>query len=518
MARHSGTATDYIDAAQKLALYCVNNAATLVVVAGGGTGYVVGEILTVSGGTATTLGATTLEVTAETAGVIDSGGVKIINSGSYTTNPTNAVSTTGSTNDDATFTMTYTNLGWTQERRTQEAASATVAAGGTSGYIVGDLLTVVGGTDVRTTAIFRVATINGSGVVLTVDQGTGAVVGNYGEVPANNVAVTGGSGTGAVTLTVTWADALTQDSDFILNGNGAGADDIFVGIRTYNDTSVFNWELAGFTGFDAGLTWENQASISIGRNDNQVAGIIGGSFVPVANTSAQSVTYWFQVDSYSITMVMRNGTSYTSGHMGWLNPFGTASEFPYPLFVGGSTADPAQSISDTDVSFSGFSDPIVYVANINGPCQYRTPAGAWVNVSNSNVQSSIRQVNNDWTIFPAGKGLTDTPNPVAEEDLTFEDTFNFDDIIPATGIPGSSTFDMDQTPATGDDVTFFWPLTLVQQDGASQVHGEIRNCYWASTQGGVVSEDTFRPGGVDYRIFQNGNRTNTWAHWVMREN
>lgn len=430
MARHSGTATSYIDAVQKLALYCTNNAATAVVVAGGGTGYTEGEILTVSGGTTTSLGATTLEVTSVTGGVIDAGGVKIINSGSYTANPTNDVSATGSTNDDATFTMTYTNLGWTEER---------------------------------------------------------------------NVVTTG------------------SDREVILNGSGSGADEIFVGIKTYNDTSVFNWELAGFTGFDSGLTWENQAGISPGRHDNQGAGS-GGAFVTMADTDAQSLVYWFTVDSYSITAEFRNGSSYPSAHLGWLNPAGTASEFPYPLYLSGNTSDPDMSVSDTDISNSSFADPISHVSSSLGPGLYRNPAGAWVSVSNCNVQGSLRQANTDWIIVPTGSPDTDLAVPVAREDLTFEDTFRFDDIIPQTGLPGSSTFDLAQTPNTGDDLTFLWPLTIVEQDASHQIHGEIRNCYWASAEGGIVSEDSFRLNGVDYRIFQSGNRTNTWAYWVMREN
>lgn len=75
--------------------------AVSVAIAGGGTGYTDGDVLTVVGGTGT---AATLTVQ-ETAGVVDS--VVITTAGDYSVLPTNPVSVTGGTgNDDATFNLT----------------------------------------------------------------------------------------------------------------------------------------------------------------------------------------------------------------------------------------------------------------------------------------------------------------------------------------------------------------------------------------------------------------------------
>ena len=80
--------------------------------------------------------------------------------------------------------------------------AATVSVGG-SGYTVGDVLNVVGGTlGVGTEpAQVRVATTDGSGAVLTVTVKRGS--GNYDTQPANAAATTGGTGAGC-TLTLTW--------------------------------------------------------------------------------------------------------------------------------------------------------------------------------------------------------------------------------------------------------------------------------------------------------------------------
>jgi len=77
---------------------------TPVTVVNGGTGYSVGNVITLTGGTFTT--AATLTVTSETGGVIDPGGVSISNAGVYTVFPTGTLTSTGAGNSDATFTVT----------------------------------------------------------------------------------------------------------------------------------------------------------------------------------------------------------------------------------------------------------------------------------------------------------------------------------------------------------------------------------------------------------------------------
>ena len=74
-----------------------------LVVAGGGTGYSAGDILTVVGGTFGTVAK--IVVDTETAGVIDTASVFI--PGMYSVTPSNDVAVTDSGNSDATFTLTW---------------------------------------------------------------------------------------------------------------------------------------------------------------------------------------------------------------------------------------------------------------------------------------------------------------------------------------------------------------------------------------------------------------------------
>lgn len=81
--------------------------------------------------------------------------------------------------------------------------SATVSAVG-SGYLVGEILSVAGGTAL-VVAKLRVLTINHLGGVTSVDIRQDDHQGAYTSKPSDAVSVTGGTGSGA-TFTLTWRD------------------------------------------------------------------------------------------------------------------------------------------------------------------------------------------------------------------------------------------------------------------------------------------------------------------------
>lgn len=518
-----GTATSYINLADIIYQTAQNNGVSAVAVNSGGTGYVVGDILTVAGGTTTGAGAATLEVTSVSGGVID--GIKVKMAGAYSSNPTTtANAVTGGTGSSATIDLTMLAYGWTGNRRTQEAASATVAAGGT-GYTVGDVLTLDSddGSVVNTAATFTVATISGGGGTGPVATVTLTTAGSYAEVHGTPtaVSVTGGTGGNDCTLNVTFQDATTQDSEFLLEGEGAGSDAICVGFRTYNNATVFNWEMAGFTGYSATDIWDNQPGISEGRYDRATPDD-GGSFVTMATTAAQSIEYWVHIDTYAIAGAFRNGTTYPSLYAGWLNPFGTASEFTYPLCVAGNSSNPFLAFNATDIFNSGISDPINHDADTgDGPMQYRDAAGVWQQFKNG---FATRTQSLDYVVFPAGSPSTGSAGDILEQDLVFEDNFKFSNasgtgaLIPQSADPGSPEYNLKQVQDSGGDQTFLWPLTLVAWNSTNTLQGELRNCYWIHNDGGIVAEDDTRISGVDYRFFQAGARSNNWAFWALREN
>jgi hypothetical protein len=91
-------------------------------------------------------------------------------------------------------------------------ATFAVAAGGT-GYTVGNVLTVVGGTG--TAATFTVATLSGSAVATV----TSTNAGSYSAVPTNPVSTTGGTGTGCTININTYA---VTSGGFTITNAGSG--------------------------------------------------------------------------------------------------------------------------------------------------------------------------------------------------------------------------------------------------------------------------------------------------------
>lgn len=524
----TGTATDHQDLLDQLEEIATSqHAATVSSIGAGGTGYVVGDILTVSGGTSTH--AAKVRVTT-IGGSGDVTGAVISEGGAYTSNPSNPASTTGGSGDGAcTVNLTYANTGWTRLRRTQEGVSATVGAGG-SGHAVNDKLTLVGGVGSGTATVFNVDSVS-SGAVTAVSLDT---AGDYEVVPANDASTTSdGSGTGCE-LTVTYQDKPNSEFVLMLEGEGGGSDQIFVGFRTYNiaersgggGDTCYNWSLNGMTGHNAGLTYQNQPGISGGDPDSAT----GGSYVPLKDVADQAdggnMSFWMSIDGYHIkgcAYVPGASTGpYCSWYVGWLEPAGTSTEYPYPIYVAGST--PREDIHNTETvqgAISGLTECIGSIAPYStGPAQYRRVDSVWSTVSNSNLNiSGSRTGNNTYIVHPCA--VPDQTAPATDDQLLVNSSLEMDDIIPNTGVPGSSTYSLYDTPETGDDLNILIPATVIASDGTfNEIWGALRGVYWVSAAGSggtKASQDTITIGTDIYRIFQNGNKVETFSYMCFKE-
>lgn len=506
----------YQDLLDRLVNFAVGNSVQSAAINSGGTGYTVGDTLTVAGGTFTY--AATLEVLAVSVGVITS--VRVKTAGLYSANPSNPASVTGGTGTTATFNLTIAGNGWTAVRRTQQAASATVGAGG-SGYSVGNILTVVGG-NLTTAATFTVATLGGGGAVATVTLTT---AGNYRDVPTSPVATTGGAGSGA-TLNVTWTPITgSVEREVILLGTGAGSDSIYVGLKSYQQVNgpdtAFNWTLEAMTGFNSNLAFESQAGVSPGG----VPASTGGAYVPLHNSGGSfPISFWFSVTPRRIVMVakIQNAivTSYASCYLGFLNPYGTTSEFPYPVYVCGSTSRHDCLFNTTSPSITGLTE-MVGISAKTGPGYIRWVDNTWHSVKNSiaiDTGSPSRAVDRTNVVYPCGQ--TNTAALAIADQIVDDAAFNWDDVIPASGIPGTATYRLQPTPNTGGDLYLLVPatITLTETISIQDVWGEIDDVFWLSGSGGVSSEDLVKSGSDRYRIFQNGNRTTEFSFMAILEN
>lgn len=501
-----GTSSDYRAFASILRRVAIGTSLHSVdSVAGGGTGYTVGDILTVSGGTSVI--PATLEVLAAPAGVISS--VRIRNAGLYTTAPGDPVSVTGGTGTGATFNLTFDTNGWVDRRANgcpECAVSATVGAGGT-GYTVGDQLTVSGGTFGRP-AIFQVATAP-AGVVATV---TLVDRGDYTTTPGNPASTTGGTGTGC-TLNITYG---TGEREVILEGEGSGSDEIYVGYRSFFDSGsgARNLCLNGFTGFSSALSYEDQPGRSPGLDTAASGGDLGGAYVLLTSST---VTWWISVTPRRIIGVAKTGTCYSSFHLGFLNPFATGGEWPYPLFICGTTSERFRTPGTTIISSSGIIDPVRDSTADVGPGLVRLASGTWADVYNSTNGSPRSAATQGVLISPAGRltGITFGSG----DDWYNTSTNTWDQYIPVSGDPGTTSNRLLRTTNSGGDLIITVQATLIWSNGATPqgVLGEIDGAFWFDTAGTVVAENRFTDGGVRYTAFQSGIRADNWALWALRE-
>lgn len=129
----------------------------------------------------------------------------------------------------------------------------------------------------------------------------------------------------------------TADSrEVILQGVGiSGTEQIFVGIKTYYNSGadVYNLTIGGFTGYLPGSTFETQPGFMVAS-------------VPAHNSR---IDYWLLVNAQRIVCAMKVGTPvYESFYIGKFFPYARPTQYPYPMYIGGSlTANALTRFSET---------------------------------------------------------------------------------------------------------------------------------------------------------------------------
>jgi hypothetical protein len=157
-----------------------NATVNVTFIGGTGSGYTVGDVLTLSGGTGTA--ATFGVASVGTAGVITS--VTNISAGNYTVLPPTPNVPTGGTGSSALLNVTF---------------------GSGTGYTTSNQLTVSGGTG--TAAIATISSVSGNGVITGISITNVSQVGNYTAAPSLTNSPTGGTGSGA-TLSLTMGSGI----------------------------------------------------------------------------------------------------------------------------------------------------------------------------------------------------------------------------------------------------------------------------------------------------------------------
>ena len=134
----------------------------------------------------------------------------------------------------------------------------------------------------------------------------------------------------------------TTDTDRLvyLEGQGLSAtDEIFVNINQYfwDATGAYNWDIRGTTGYDSGFSRDLQP----GTSDS--------IYFCLSNLSG--MTYWFVANGRRFIVIVKIGTVYVSLYAGFLYPYATPSEYPYPLCIGASTTTESKIYTDNTSRF-----------------------------------------------------------------------------------------------------------------------------------------------------------------------
>ena len=526
MAWQAGTtAADYRDALVKLVEFSTSQHVSAVVLNGAGTGYTQGDILTV-----THAGAVldcTVEVTAETGGVIDT--IKLRNMGAFSNRLTTPL----------------------------------VANAGGSGYVVGDILQIQGGTSTQKGKV-QVATLSGSAVAtvtlfegggaytvapaasgaVTVGIGPAAFAGDdlatidttmTGLIGTTAIAATGGTGSSAtvdLTLTATgWStlrdendytfDGVTDEKEVIRQGTVAAGVIPIAGFRSYSDSvsaSTDRWGFlcSGFTAFNTALSYDTQP----GNGPGVVPGSTGTHVILLDAAMVFRLSVTGRKMAGDFKTVGASVTAYHSFYVGLGNPYGTATENPYPFFTGGSCAIFNTSVEAAALEVTGITEAIEPAA-ATGPCFFRRLTdGVWVAVKNSDNGT----VQRNHVLYPIGEpeNVTSATDPNKIVDLG--NMAFFDGIALNSG--GVATRLMIPTPDTGGDMFLPIPVTLIASPDATngpnnEIILELDNVFWISGTkddgSKIVVEDTFTIGTDRYSVFRNAHRAERYSFFAMKE-
>lgn len=400
--------------------------------------------------------------------------------------------------------------------RSLQSVDSVAAAG--SGYSVGDIITLTGGT-FTIAAQLEVLTLSGSGVATVRIYNAGVyTVDPSDPVAQGSVSPLGGS---SATFNCTfaangWTAELNatysgSERNVILNGSGGGTDEIYVGWRTFSSVpgDYYNWCLHGFTGFNGALAFMDQPGISPGDETSGTPSLYAGAYLIGSNAS---FTYTLNITSYRMILTTLVGTNAYPHYLGFGNRFATATEYPYPMIVAGSGAEPTNKAT-TSATFSTLTDPWTSSsASSAGPMFVYGADGTWHTIVNRRGNSPVSTK----CVCPAQRpsGLTSAlpQNKFCGSNMAFTDLF-WALLAGATGTPNANLL-----PTPGSNYRVMLPAIVVLSDPSPQVLVEIDDVYWIHTFGGVVSGDRIIDGtGQTFRVYKNCNRIDNFAHLAIRE-
>lgn len=267
------------------------------------------------------------------------------------------------------------------------------------------------------------------------------------------------------------SDAASKE--LILKAPGlASTDEIYCGIKSYESSTsgYYMWDGNGFIGFDAANAFYTQP------------GAISG-WLPMMSLWNAAIPYWFVASGRRVVVVAKISTVYQALYLGFIRPYATPGQYPYPLLAGGSmTGQRGRNYSVTSPNHRHFTDPGEDGQNnANTACMLRSASGAWLPFQNSYYTSAESRYDGPRPVWPSNYG---------------------------------TLANLREAP---DGTYVLMPIVLTQYNAAADhdLFGELDGCFWVSGFNNAA-ENLITVGGVDHLVVQNVYRTGVRDYWALR--
>lgn len=318
-----------------------------------------------------------------------------------------------------------------------------------------------------------------------------------------------GSGT-----TISWTSMLLLESDdtvanhfgseVILKATGnAGTEEIFTGIRSEYDAASgwYNLFLNGYTGYDANEeSWLKQPGALPGFGQTYPLAV---PMVPCWNTT---MPYWFAASGRSFRFALKVSTSYEGGYLGFILPYATPGQYPYPLAVGGSLV-PTDGSRSSEWRYS-YANARHGAYPGPGADRYASAEGSWATLY-------LRDPNGSWSPITNRGSSSMTPEGI------YGPTY-------ATGVGASGAWRSVWPHCMNDQWTsgkrayreclgggyVLQPCVLLQRAPTPAVFGELEGTYAISGYSNAP-ENTTTWGGDTVVVFQHAYRNSVHEFWAL---
>lgn len=221
---------------------------------------------------------------------------------------------------------------------------------------------------------------------------------------------------------------------------------------------------------------------------------------------ANSMKYWLVGSGRRFMLAVNMSTVYEVAYAGFFLPYALPTEYPYPLFIGGTQSASSdvtswRSTSDYHAAFPFAPYNDSGSAGVNKASAYLLdPNGAWLNACGDT---------------DTGVDIAIGPHRYQNYDPDGGDDFSITaSVFSPDALPGYSDV-RSRIMLSYGDVFALDPITLIRTNEAIQMYG-ILDGFYVCPGVGQASENLIQIGGVDHIVVQNVFRTSTLSYMAIR--